>query len=210
MNEALQTITASVHTLLGSITLAGGLIALSVRKGSYLHVLGGRLFLFTMIPVVVTSAIMVFDEFLPLAVVLALAEVYLLPSAVLSIRRTTRYFLLWNGLLMSVAGLLLLFTIAQFIRIGFASGRFLLGPLAFAAMFGFLFANDWFMLRSRPQHENYWIRRHFVRMILALAIAIIAFAQIGTGLAPEILVVLPLALAALAIILFSRRYQIAS
>jgi uncharacterized membrane protein len=211
MNETIHAILPSVHTLLGSTTIIGGLVALSVRKGSHLHVLGGRLFLFTMIPVGVTSvAIMMVRDFLPLAVVLSLAEVYLLPSAVLSIRRTSRHFLLWNRLLMSLAGLLLLFTIAQFIRLGFALSQFLPGPLVLAAVFGFLFVDDWIMLRSRPRPENYWIRRHFARMILGLTIAVVAFGQIGTGLAAEVLVVLPLALAALAIALFYRRYRLNS
>lgn len=48
------------------------------------------------------------------------------------------------------------------------------GPLLLATMFGLLFIEDWRMLVRRPDHPNFWIRLHVVRMILAFSIAVMA------------------------------------
>ena len=206
----LQAINTFVHVGIGTLGLFGGTIALLTVKGSRWHVRGGKVFAWSMAAVVVTTLVTMLDGFLPLAVVLALAEAYLVPSALLSVNRDGRHFRAWNAMLMSIPGLLCLFAALQFVRFSMASGTLLVGPLVLCLMFGFLFVQDWRMLANPPAHPNVWLRRHLVRMILAFTIAVMALVRIGLrfGLSLEASVVVPLAVAALAILWIYRRYPV--
>lgn len=206
----LHTINNLLHTGIGTFGLLGGLVALLAVKGSRRHVLGGKVFAWSMAAIVVTTMLTMLDGFLPLAVVLALAEVYLVPSALLSVNRGRRDFRAWSIVLMGIPGLLCLFAGVQFVLANRASDTLLLGPLVLCVMFGFLFLQDWRMLANRPTHPNVWLRRHFVRMILAFTIAIMALVRIGLrfGLSLEASVVIPLAVATLAILWVYRRYPV--
>lgn len=208
----LHTINNFAHVGIGTLALLGGVIALLSVKGSPWHVRGGKVFAWSMAAVVITTMVNMLDEFLPLAVVLAVAEVYLVPSALLSVNREWRYFRVWSWMLMVVPGLLCLFAAVQFVRFSMATGTVLVGPLVLCFMFGFLFVQDWRMLANRPAHPNVWLRRHFVRMILAFTIAVMALVRIGLsfGLSLEASVVVPLAVAALAILWVYRRYPVTS
>ena len=208
----LHTINSLLHTGIGTLGLLGGVVALLAAKGSRRHVLGGKVFAWSMAAIVITTMITMLDEFLPLAVVLAVAEVYLVPSALLSVNRERRDFRAWSWILMSIPGLLCLFAAVQFVRFSMASGTVLVGPLVLCFMFGFLFVQDWRMLANRPAHPNVWLRRHFVRMILAFTIAVMALVRIGLrfGLSLEASVVVPLAVATLAILWVYRRYPVTS
>lgn len=78
----LHTINNFVHVGIGTLGLLGGAIALLAVKGSDWHV-RGKVFAWSMAAVVVTTLITMLDGLLPLAVVLALAEAYLVvPLAV--------------------------------------------------------------------------------------------------------------------------------
>lgn len=208
--ENLQTINMLVHVVVGSVGLAGGVLALATAKGSRRHVLGGTIFVWTSLVVVVTSLLSMFHEFFPLAVMLSLAVVYLVPSAMLSVNRQFRHFRVANVLLMGLVALLFAFSIIQFVRFNLLAGQLLIGPLVLAAVFGSLFAQDWHMMRRAPVWPNYWIRRHLVRMILAFTIAVMALVRIGInlGLSLEASVVLPLAVAAACIMWTYRRYPV--
>lgn len=205
-----QTVNMLVHVAFGSVGLAGGTLALASAKGSRRHVLGGKVFAWTSALVVVTSLLSMFHRFLPLAVVLSLAVVYLVPSALLSVNRRVRHFRLLNWLLMGLAAVLGAFTLLQFVRFNLAGGQVFIGPLVLSAMFGFLLAQDWLMLRGAPESPNYWIRRHLVRMILAFTIAVMAIVRIGinVGLSLEASVVLPLVVATICILWTYRRYPV--
>lgn len=212
MNNTLYALNNYIHIGLGSLALLGGLVALGTAKGSSLHIRGGKVFAWTMIFVVITTLIAMFHEFLPLAVVLAISEVYLVPSALLSVNRRYRHFVAINRGLMVIVGLLFLFAAIQFVRINLVAGQFFVGPLVLTAMFGFLFVQDWRMLRHRPGEPNFWLRRHLVRMILAFTVAVMALVRIGTnfGLSLEASVVLPLMVATIAITWTYRRYPLRS
>ena len=206
----LQSINMLVHTGFGSLGLAGGLLALVTTKGSKRHVLGGHIFAWTSVGIVLSTLASMLHEFLPLAVVLALAMTYMVPSALLSLNRNFPYFRALNVVLMLLAGLLCAFALLQFVRVNFVLEQFFVGPLVLAVMFGFLFAQDWHMLRNRPTHRNYWIRRHLVRMILAFTVAVMALVRIGInfGLSLEASVVIPLAIAVPFIAWSYRRYPL--
>ncbi|MDX1442849.1 MAG: hypothetical protein R3270_03610 [Gammaproteobacteria bacterium] len=186
------------HVLLGSLALLGGLVAIISTKGSRLHVRGGWTFALAMIPVVLTTLIAMAHEFLPLAVVLAVAEIYLIPSALLSVNHDKRYFTALNLLVMPIAALLALFAAIQFVRFNFVEGQALfIGPLVIAVLFGSLLFQDIRMLKRRPVMRNFWLRRHFTRMIFAYTIGVMALVRIGIdfGLSLEMTVILPLLIA---------------
>lgn len=206
--ENIQAYNMLVHVAFGSIGLVGGVVALATAKGSPPHVLGGKVFAWAAVLVVLTSLLSMFHEFLPLAIVLLLAMAYLVPSALLSFNRGLRYFRALNWLLFGLVALLFAFTLMQFVRFNLVGGQFFIGPLVMAAMFGFLLVQDWHMLRRAPEWPNYWIRRHLVRMILAFTIAAMALVRIGinVGLSLEASVLLPLAVAAACILWTYRRY----
>ena len=66
------------------------------------------------------------------------------------------------------------------------------------------------MLRSPRSHPNAWLRRHLTRMILAFTFAVMALVRIGIeiGLSLDASVILPLVVAALAIMIVYRSYPI--
>ena len=207
MDEAIYHLNNWLHAGLGFIALAGAVVALHAAKGSRRHRLGGWVFVGLMLPVVLTTLLMMFHEFLPLAVVLATAEVYLVPAALLSVNRSVKGFAAWSMMLAGLVALLFLFVLVQFIRISLAADQIFVGPLVLATMFGFLLFQDLHMLRTRPETPSYWVRRHLVRMILAFTIGVMAVVRIGIpfGLSLEASVILPLVVAFLGIIWVYRR-----
>lgn len=210
MGPTLHTINSIIHVAFGSAALAGGLVALGAVKGSKWHIRGGKLFVWTMLFVVLTSTFVLFNEFLPLVIVMALAELYLIPSAILSVHRRREALKAWNWPLTALAGLLAVFAAVQFVRFNLASDQLFLGPGVLAVMFGFLFYQDWVMLRRPLSHRNCWLRRHLVRMILAFTFAVMALVRIGLnfGLSLEASVVVPLVIAAGAILVIYRWYPV--
>lgn len=199
-----------LHVAFGSLAFLGGIVALVTKKGSTWHIRGGRLFAVMMGLVILTTIVQMFHEFLPLAIVMCLTVIYLVPSAILSVNRNAGWFRGYNISLLALLALLFLFTLVQFVRFNLGGDRLIIGPGVLAAMFGTLFVQDWRMLRSPPLHLNAWLRRHLTRMILAFTFAVMAFVRIGIdfGLSLEMSVILPLAIAAVAIALVYRNYPI--
>ncbi len=200
-----------LHVVFGSLALLGGLTALVTVKGSLWHVRGGRLFCMMMSLVILTTFVQMFHKLLPLAIVMCLAVIYLIPSALLSVNRDTQRFRGLSIALMALLGVLFSFALLQFVRINLVAETFFLGPGIMAAMFGFLFVQDWQMLRAAPAHPNIWLRRHLTRMILAFTFAIMALVRIGAdfGLSLEMSVILPLAIAVVVIVVVYRSYPVA-
>ncbi len=208
METTLHLINNYAHIGFGSLALLGGVIALASVKGSSVHIRGGRLFAWMMLFVVITTLLAMYFELLPLAIVMCLAEIYLIPSALLSVNRNARAFTGLNVALATLVGLLCLFSAVQFIRFNAGGDRIFIGPAVLAVLFGFLLAQDVAMLRRRPERPNYWVRRHLTRMILAFTFAIMALVRIGMnlGLSLEMTVVLPLLVAVTVIVAVYRRY----
>ncbi len=197
-----------LHVGFGSLAFLGGIVALVAEKGSPWHIRGGRLFAVTMSLVILTTIVQMFHEFLPLAIVMCLAVIYLVPSAILSVNRDFKAFKGFNIGLLVLLALLFLFASIQFVRLNLSGDTVFIGPGVLAAMFGFLLIQDWQMLRSPPSQPNAWLRRHLVRMILAFTFAVMAFVRIGIdfGLSLEMSVIAPLAVAAIAIVFVYRNY----
>lgn len=201
-----------LHVAFGSLAFLGGIIALFTEKGSTWHIRGGRLFAVMMGLVILTTVVQMFHELLPLAIVMCLAVLYLVPSGILSVNRDFGAFKGLSIALMALLILLFLFTTLQFVRFNLGGQGLLIGPAFMAAMFGFLLVQDWRMLRSPPSHPNAWLRRHLVRMILAFTFAVMAFVRIGIdfGLSIQVTVIVPLAIAAIAIAFVYRKYPVGS
>ncbi|MDJ0653840.1 MAG: hypothetical protein QNJ40_06795 [Xanthomonadales bacterium] len=198
------------HVAVGSLALAGSALALGSSKGSSLHVRGGKLFAWMMLLVVLTTAVQMTFEFLPLAIIMCLAEAYLIPSAILAFHRDWAGFRAVSWALAVLAGLLCLFTLVQLVRLNLVGDTLFIGPGVLALMFGFLLYQDFGMLRnSADRSGNYWVRRHLIRMILAFTFAVMALIRIGiqVGLTLEQTVIYPLLAAAVTIFLVCRRYS---
>lgn len=199
-----------IHVGFGSLALLGGGLALAATKGSKLHVRGGQVFVVTMIVVLVTTVFSLLHEFLPLVLVMILAEVYLIPSALLSVGRKREARITWNWPLMGLTLLLALFAGMQFVRLNLVSDQLFFGPAVLSFMFAFLAYQDWVLLRRKERHHNFWVRRHLTRMILAFTFAIMALVRIGLdfGLTIEMATVGPLVLAGIVIIWIYRHYPV--
>ncbi|MDJ0812750.1 MAG: hypothetical protein QNJ23_03420 [Woeseiaceae bacterium] len=199
-----------LHVVFGSLALLGGVTAMATAKGSLWHVRGGQLFALMMGLVVITTFVQMFHEFLPLAIVMCLTVIYLVPSAILSVNHAVPGFKAANVLLMTLLGLLFAFATVQFVRINLISDSLFVGPAFLAALFGTLLVQDWRMLGSPPSHPNAWLRRHLTRMILAFTFAIMALVRIGLnfGLSLEMSVILPLIAAAIVIAVVYRKYPV--
>jgi hypothetical protein len=199
-----------VHASFGFAALLGGVVALATVKGSFWHVRGGQLFVLMMIAVLVTAAITMTHRFLPLAIFMILAEVYLIPSGLLSVGRGRESRIAWNWPLMGLAVLLALLTAIQFVRLNLLRDGIVIGPAALSFMFVFLAFQDWVLLRRTVRHPNFWLRRHLTRMILAFTFGVMALVRIGLnfGLTLEMATVGPLLIAAISVIWVYRRYPV--
>jgi len=199
-----------LHVAFGSLAMLGGVTALVTVKGSLWHIRGGRLFCVMMGLVILTTFIQMFHELFPLAIVMCLTVIYLVPSALLSVNRDNRRFRGLNVALLVLLALLFAFALLQFVRINLAGDGFFAGPGVLATMFGILFVQDCQMLRTPPAHPNAWLRRHLTRMVLAFTFAVMAFVRIGIdfGLSLEMSVILPLSIAAVVIIVVYRSYPV--
>lgn len=199
-----------VHVGCGSLSLLGGGLALAATKGSKLHVRGGQVFVVTMVVVLVTTVLSLLQQFFPLVVVMILAEVYLIPSALLSVGRKREARLPWNWPLMALTLLLALFAGVQFIRLNLFTDQLVIGPAVLAFMFAVLAYQDWVLLRRKDRHPNFWLRRHLTRMILAFTFAVMALVRIGMdfGLTIEMATAGPLLVAGVVIMWFCKRYPV--
>ncbi len=200
-----------LHVGFGFLAVAGAIVALSATKGSSLHKKGGWTFAIPMIVAAVTSFVfeIEFDEPRPLAVVMAVAMLYLLATGILAIRHGSRIAPIAEKVLVVVPLVLFVFSAATLVR-GLSAGVLALvpGTVLYATVFLSLVVGDVRLMMSRQRDRQHWIRRHLFRMLLAFAFAIRALFAIGleTGLPFEVVVTAPLLLALGATWLFFGRF----
>lgn len=183
-----------IHVVLGSIAFTAGIVALSTKKGTPVHVTSGKVFSYLMILVAISTAIFMAYKFLPLALVMTVAVLYCIPSAINSINNDGRFAFLWDRLLVIIPLLLFLFTSIQFVRFLSIDGVPKAGPILPATTFGFILFQDLALWKNRDRERPFWIRRHMVRMILAFTFTAMAVVRLGIniGLNLEQTVVFPL------------------
>lgn len=209
MTESIYHINNLVHTLIGSVALLGALVALLSIKGSDRHKLAGRVFAWLIVISAITSfypTAYKFDEIGPIAIIMALATIYLVITAVIAVRRTTAVSLPIELILPAVP-LMLLVLPAFRVFLAVRSNNFdvFVGPLLLTGLFLYLFVQDVAIVVNRQRPQVFWIRRHLTRMIFALSFGVMALVRIGVsfGLSFEMSVVLPL-VGAFILVLFYR------
>jgi hypothetical protein len=214
MWEPYHPITYFRHIIAGIIGLIAGLVALSTKKGSSLHIAAGRTFAINLFIAVVTTLIFLFDhERQPLIFILALGAFYLVSSGALSFRKQKPYAKAFERVLVIIPLGISLFAVFRIIQIliGGLSAQ-ILGPLLFAILFGGLLLGDIRVMRSRPMASLAWVKRHLLRMVLAYGFATMALLRIGldVGLLLAITVIVPVVLALLLSVYFIRRISAGS
>lgn len=170
------------HTIIGSLAFLGGIIALSTKKGSHAHKVGGRIFAFGMLYAAISTIGFMFEEFLPLAILMSISTVYLVISSIAALWHRKKYVKVIDNIMIIVPLILCLFTSVQFIKILPEISQGALGRLSFAITFGILLYRDIRLIKNRPDEEVFYIKRHAFRMILAFGFALMAFLRIGVKL----------------------------
>lgn len=167
------------HTIIGFLAFIGGIIALSTKKGSITHKIGGRIFALGMLYEALSTISFMFEEFLPLAILMSITTVYLIISSVAALWHRNKYVKGVNTILILVPLILCLFSTVQFVNIlpELSLGTF--SRLLFVITFGILLYQDASLLKSRPDKEEFYTKRHSFRMILAFGFALMAFLRIG-------------------------------
>ena len=170
---------ARAHVIIGSIAFLGGAVALFSKKGSKMHRASGSLFVLGMLYAALSTIVFMMEEFLPLAVLMSLATVYLLFSALSALHHNNRFTRAIDASLIILPVILFTFAFMQFIRIlpVFSVGT--LARLLFAVTFAILIYRDVRLIRNRPADHLFYIRRHAFRMILAFGFAVMAVVRIG-------------------------------
>lgn len=207
MTDLILMLNKYAHTVMGGLALMGGVIALSVIKGSKPHRLAGRVFVIGMLASSITTLVFMTHRFLPLAILMAAATVVLLFSSLAAIKNTaaknSKSDIILTGILIVIS----LFPLMLVIR-SIVTGNFSVfwGPLVLFLLFLWLLFEDWQYLKNPRPSRSYRIKRHLTRMILAFAFGVMALVRIGIklGLSLELSVILPL-FAALVLIVFFRR-----
>lgn len=202
-----------MHTVVGSVALLGGLIALISIKGSANHKKAGRVFALFIIISAVSSLFPTFYKFReigPISIIMAIATIYFVVTALLAIRNQHEKSVLIEKLLVAIPLALIVMPIIRVI-IAFKSGNYeiFMGPLALIVLFAYCLMSDFSSIRNRDRTRAYWIKRHLTRMIFAFSFGVMALVRIGTnfGLSFEMSVILPLIGAFVLVVFFRRDFQ---
>ncbi|MDJ0941511.1 MAG: hypothetical protein QNJ00_17240 [Woeseiaceae bacterium] len=198
------------HVVFGFAAVAGAVTALSVTKGSPLHKRGGWFFVIPMTVAALTAFVFEaqFDQPRPLAIIMAVATLYLLATSMLALRNKLSFAPIAEKVLVIVPLALLVQSVIFLVRsISIGSWATVPGPVLYGGVFLALVIGDIKLMRSRPTERLYWVKRHLLRILLAFAFAVRALFSLGieTGIPFEVVVTTPLVLALLAAWYFFRQ-----
>lgn len=186
------------HIIVGTLAYSAGLVAFWSVKGSAAHINAGRVFAIGMVLASATALVFMLNRLLPLALVMAIATLYLVGTGVLAIRNDRPY-APWAERLAALAPLLLAFFVGmQALRAVERGPRFVAGPALLAAIFLGLFVADLRLAWRRFDNPRAWRKRHLFRMVLAFGFATTAVLNINggaLGIPLEYTVVVPMGLA---------------
>ncbi len=170
------------HTIIGTIAFIGGIIALSAKKGSITHKVGGKIFVIGMLYASVSIVGFMIEEFRPLAILMSVATLYFITSSISALRYKKKHAKTIDKCLIILPFLLFVFTAMQFIR---ALPEISLGTAArflFASIFALMLYRDIKLIKNRSTEHLFYLKRHAFRMILAFGFAIMAVLRIGIKL----------------------------
>ncbi|MCE7983340.1 MAG: hypothetical protein DYG89_19375 [Caldilinea sp. CFX5] len=169
-----------LHIIAGLLGLASGAVALYARKGATLHRRSGMVFVYTMLLMSASGALLAALKVERISVVAGLLTFYLVSTALLTVRRPLRGFswLDTGALLVGLAAGLLGLALGM-VSLGNANGEidglpgvmgFIFGTVALLGVIG-----DLRMMRARGVQGKLRLVRHLWRMCLALWIATASF-----------------------------------
>ena len=168
-----------IHVLIGSIGLIGGITSLVTVKGGKPHKIGGWIFIFGMLVSVITTLRFMADEFLPLAVVMCIATIYLMGSSITAIRNNKKWARVIDFLLLLFPLALFIFPLMSIVRTLPGVSMVTVGQSTISLTFLYCLIEDIKYLRSIPLSRNVVIARHLFRMILAFTFGVMAVIRIG-------------------------------
>lgn len=186
------------HTIIGTIGFIGGIVALSSKKGSKLHKIGGRVFFFGMLYSALSIVEFMIEEFRPLAILLSVATVYFLVTSITALRHKRKYSKLVDTIFIVLPVLMFAFTTMMFVAILPEISFGTLARFLFSFTFCLMIIRDIKRIRNKTEDRLYYIKRHAFRMILAFGFAVMAVLRIGVKLEfidLELTVVIPMVLA---------------
>lgn len=184
----------SLHIIGGLAGLISGTVALSARKGSGLHRKSGMIFVYAMLVMSATGAVIAALMPERVSVIAGMLTCYLVTTGLLTVRGRAREFRWMDVCAMLyalVVGFLSITFSITFSITGNTDGAgpigFLFGAVALLAAFG-----DIRMLLSRHMEWTHRIARHLWRMSFALWIATASFFLGQSDEFPEALRIMPL------------------
>jgi len=176
-----------VHILGGILGLVFGYVALFSAKGGALHRRSGTLFVFAMVTLSLTGALVAFVNSSSVSVIAGLLTFYFVTTALLTVRRHREepHWIDTAAMLFALMVALLAF------KTGFElsrSGRPEMGPMFVFGAVGLLAAaGDLRMIRARGIQGSRRISRHLWRMCFAMWVAAASFFWGPPGRVPEII-----------------------
>lgn len=200
-----------LHILGGLLGLTSGAVALSTRKGGNLHRKSGLVFVYTMVVMSLSGAVMAALKPESTSVIAGLLTFYLVITALLTVRRQTKgiRWLEAGAMIFAVAiGLLSLFYGVQSLTgasgVGYGPMLFIFGIVALLASVG-----DARRLLAGKVDWPRRIARHLWRMCFALWIAAASFFLGQADEFPEALRIMPLLCTPVLLVLLAMFYWLA-
>lgn len=160
------------HMIIGTLGLIAAIVAMSVTKGNRIHIWAGRMFIFSIMIVAITSLAMLSLRMAPPLLVAALTAIYAVATAYLALKPATKAVKRSEyGLFFVECAVLVVFMIMAGANI--AAGNINpIGPIVIAFIPMILLAGDINFFRKSDQRSRLRVRRHLARMIWAFVIAI--------------------------------------
>jgi hypothetical protein len=162
-----------LHTFLGVAGILGAIFALSLIKGSSLHMLAGRTFVVAVAVVSTTAIVFSFVTFAPMAIASAAMSLSAVGSAFLALRVKSTGVAAGELMTTTLMALALLW-LSYGVMLSMPQGGLLWIPtLIFALCSAALLVNDIRFIRlDDAARRSKRLPRHFSRMAFALAIAV--------------------------------------
>jgi len=175
------------HILAGVLALAFGYVALFSAKGATLHRKSGMLFVYAMVTLSLTGALVAVLNTSSVSVVAGLLTFYFVTTALLTVRRS-----LQEPQWIDTAAMLFALTVAVLaFKTGFdasKTGRPETAPMFIFGIVGLLAAaGDMRMIRARGIQGPRRITRHLWRMCFAMWVAAASFFWGPPGRVPEVI-----------------------
>jgi len=192
--EPFDPVSYYLHVVTGIAAALAGLTALTTRKGTQPHILAGRIFAGCMAVAAITTMVFMVEQPVGIAAFAALLSVYLIGTAILTIRRHRVSARGLDGLFLAGGAALVLFLLRLMwvLRTEFPERLPVLG--VFVALVVALLAGDIRRLHGAEASPTAVIRRHLMRMCLAFAVAMTAATvtnQVRLGLSAPVAILGP-------------------